>query len=576
MRVQSCLIAFALLATPTLAGPRSAVSSPTAAKTPAVLPAGGGFHEDKRFGFKFKPPKEWAEIAIKTEEAWLTAKYLSDKKYFYTDKDTKYTTDHTPELLCIAFIHENMKKKSEDVDEETEDGVATTTITFNNPYKDYEDFLDRTYSGGGFFVDEKTKGKVGGVEVTKYSIKVEKLSRNGPKRILTWIYHAPDIDFAVQIEVLEGEVKKLNKILSRTFNSFKLIERTEGKLPTSGKTDDGWSVTIRQMEEGTPKERRTKRMESEEQLHRRAIERLPEEWDNLKTKGILVLSHTDKKYAKRVGDHCAALLSWLEKEFPYVGKGEYVRAPIIRVCKDDEEMGAFSRGVNSGGGWWYGTGGEIVTNKGDGGFTGYEMDNVNRRLFSYWFQERDRDLSYALPEWLGGGLSDYIEGARAKGRKIEFRVDRYSETEAKLAASQGHATSPRDLIRMTRSEFSGASANGGSGYWSRRQESSMLVRFLLSPESRRCKQAKKLVEEYLTALSHVITEKEEESNSRFKDDKTKAPETEEEEEERAKERANRWRQAETSLMESVFERVFADWTESDWKSFESAYFKFLG
>lgn len=575
MRTFPCLIASVFLAAPTLGGPAIAPAAPVAALAPAL--GAGGYHVDKRFGYKFKAPKEWSQIAVKTDEAWLTTKYLSDKKYFYTDELTKYTTDHTPELLCIAFIHENMNKKSREVDEKTEDGVSTTTITFNNPYKNYEDFLDRTYSGGGFFIDEKKKSKVGDVEVTQYVIKVEKLSRNGPKRIVTWIYHAPDIDFAVQIEVLEDAYPKLKKILKRTFGSFKLVERTEGKLPTSGKTNDGMTITIRDMEKGTPKERRTKRVESEEQLHRRAVERLPEEWEDMKTKGLLVLSHTDKKYAKRVGEHCAAMLKWFDKTFPYIGKTEYVRAPIIRVCKDQEENGAFSRGVNSGGGWWMGTGGEIVTNKGQSGFTGFEIDNVNRRLFGYWFQERDRDLSSALPEWLGNGLFQYVEGGRAKGSKIDFRVDRYSQTEARLAVGKGTATSPRDLIRMTRDEFStsaGGSQNGET-YWSRRTESAMLVRFLISKDSKRCKQAKGLLEEYLSTLNAIINEQDEDDNKTFKDEEEAEPETEEEEEERAKARANRWRQQEKQLMESVFDRVFADWSDSDWKSFESAYFKYL-
>jgi len=575
MRTTSCLIAFAVLAASTLAGPMSTTSP--VHSTLATLPGDGGYHVDKRFGYKFKAPKKWSDIAIKTDEAWLTAKYLSNKKYFHTDELTKYTSDQTPELLCIAFIDEIVKKKSREVDEKTEDGVSTTTITFNNPYKNYEDFLDRTYSGGGFFIDEKKESKLGDIKVTKYVIKVEKLSRNGPKRIVTWVYHAPDIDFAVQVEVLADAYPKLKKVLDRTFASFKLIERTEGRLPTSGKTNDGFTITIRDMETGTPKERRSKRVESQEQLHRRAIERLPKEWEDMKTKGLLILSHTDKKYAQRVGVHCALLLQWFDKTFPYVGKGEYVRAPIIRVCKDNEENGAFSRGVNSGGGWWFGTGGEIVTNKGTSGFGGYEMDRVNRQLFSYWFQERDRDLSSALPEWLGNGLYQYVEGARAKGSKVNFSVDRYSETEARLAVSRGTATSPRDLIRMTREEFQTSAGGTASGeaYWSRRTESAMLVRFLVSKESRRCKQAKGLLEKYLTSLNAIMNEEKADENKEFKSEADAEPETEEEEEARAKERASRWRKKEKELMESVFERVFAGWDDSDWKSFESAYFKYL-
>ncbi|MEM7518256.1 MAG: hypothetical protein AAF368_15200, partial [Planctomycetota bacterium] len=86
----------------------AATAAPSARTAGAVLPApmlaGGGTHSDKRFGFKFLPPKGWNSIAMKTDEAWLTAKYVSDKTYFYTDPKTRWTSEHTPELLLIAFI----------------------------------------------------------------------------------------------------------------------------------------------------------------------------------------------------------------------------------------------------------------------------------------------------------------------------------------------------------------------------------------------------------------------------------------------------------------------------------------
>ena len=325
--------------------------------SPLLLPAlepnasaqgGSSTHRDARFGFEFKPPPAWDNIALKTDEAWLAAKYLSKKTYFFTDKDTRWTSEHRPELMLIAFIHENMKR-DHDVTEEEDGDSKTKTIVILNPYKSYEDYLDRTYSGGGFYVDEKQKGKLAGLEVTKYTIRVEKLTYTGPKRIVTWLYHAADIDFALQVEVLESEYSKLAPTLDRVFSSFRQIPRTEGGLPTSGKTDEFAWITIREMDEGEPSERLAKRMESQRQLHRRAIHQLPEDWQHSVVDGILILSHTDPKYATRVGKHCAQLLKWLDSTFSYVGPGVYVRAPIVRVCKDRAEADSFSRGVHAGG-----------------------------------------------------------------------------------------------------------------------------------------------------------------------------------------------------------------------------------
>ncbi len=567
-------LAIALSTLALVAAPPEAASAGSPAPGPAAVAAPvtqkSSNHVDRRFGFSFAPPKKWSNIAMKTDEAWLTAKYVSDKSYFYTDPDTKWTTEHTPELLMIAFIKENMKKREEEVTEEESEKGKVTVIEINNPYKSYEDFLDRTYSGGGFYVDKTEEKKVGDLEVTVYTVKVEKLSRNGPKRIITWIYHTEDIDFAMQIEVLEGEYKKLKRIMDRSFKSFKEVERTEGNLPTSGKTEGSMWITIRDMTEGDPKERRSKRMESQKQLHERAIRQLPKDWDHTKDKNLLILSHTDKKYAKRVGSHAKVFLKWLDKTFPYISDGEYVRAPIIRICENQDEEGAFSRGVRSGGGGWFTNGDEIVTHKDESGFIGYEIGYVNRRLFNHWITDCDRELSWALPEWLRSGIYEYVEGARAKGNKLQFRADDWSRDEARLAVAQGNAASPRELLRMTREEFS--SSDGGS-YWGRRNQAVMLVRYLMSPEARKTKQARDLIEIYFLALKDVIEEEKKKEDDDSKPDK--APETEEEEAERAKKRAEQWRSREKATMDDIYERVFGKWTEADWKAFEKGYFAFV-
>ena len=49
----------------------------------------------------------------------------------------------------------------------------------------------------------------------------------------------------------------------------------------------------------------------------------------------------------------------------------------------------------------------------------------------------------------------------------------------------------------------------------------------------------------------------------------------EEEAEMAKARNDRWRAREKELMEETYERVFGDWTEKDWKTFEKAFFNWL-
>ena len=126
--------------------PVEAVLAHAAADPVPALAQKGGVHKDARYGFKFRPPRGWRSIALQTNEVWLTAKYQSDNVFHYTDKKLGETWDHTPELMCIAFVHERAKPAKVE-EKQDEDGNRTKTVTIKNPYEDYEDFLDRTYSG---------------------------------------------------------------------------------------------------------------------------------------------------------------------------------------------------------------------------------------------------------------------------------------------------------------------------------------------------------------------------------------------------------------------------------------------
>lgn len=528
-------------------------------------------HKDERYGFQVKPPRGWRSIALKTEEGWLRAKFQSDKSYFYTDPALGYTFEHTPEVLCIAFVHEKMVKKREV--EERDDGV--TEITILNPYKDYEDFLDRTYAGGGWFVEEKEEGEHKGTPVTKYEIRVEKGARTGPKRMVTWVFHTDGIDFALQVEVLETEFRKLKSTVDGVIKSFKEIKRN-GEPLNEATVSDGIRITRRERNSGTPKERRSKRMESQKVEQDKAIANLPEDWDHEFYGDILVLNHDQGDWAKRLGKHAEKLLEWFEDELYYFGEGEFARGPIIRVCKDAEEETAFARGVVSGtAGALYerGPGEEIVTHKDTAGWIGSEVSWVNQNLMVNWMSERDEDLYSAMPTWLSGGLTDFVAGARLDGRKLDFRVNDYVRDNARLAAAQDRATPARELMRFTREEFQ---SEGGAAdrrtYWNRRAEAGMFVRFLLSKESSRCKQAKGLLEDYVRILAEVVEEVEKESG----DESYEAPKTEAEEEEMAKARRSRWRAREKDIVNKTFERVFEGWGEKDWEKLHDAYFDFIG
>jgi hypothetical protein len=537
---------------------------------------GGGWHQDARFGFKFQPPKGWTQIPLKVDENWLVAKYLSDKTYVWNDKEIGWSTEHKPELMVIAFVEEAIKKAGEKKDVTTGTEEKEDVIVVTNPYKNYEDFLDRTYSGGGFYVSSREEAVENDVPVTKYEIKVEKLVRDGPKRLVTWIYHAPDVDFAVQTEVLENQYDKLKSTVTSSLRSFKLVPRTQGSLPTDATVDSGVFISIHKMKEGSPEERRSTRMESERRLHEAAITGLLEGWKHRFTKRCLLLYDADPKYVDRVAEHCDKIFEWLDANLGFIGPEEYVRKPIVRICANENEMGSFSRGVRDSSSWSWNTGNEIVTCKPDDGFLGYEMDGVNREIFDLWLRDRNDALQLGLPSWIRHGLSDYISGARLVKADLQFRDYVHELIEFKIAVAQGKNMPVRDLVQMTGSQFFGPMSEDSSSFWNRLAQADMFLRFLLSSEASHNKLTKELLGNYVQNLLAVIAEVEGE-NIQEKSTAQAAPKTEEEEEEQYKKRHQEWEspEREKQTVQRTFSRTFGGWEDKDWAAVEKAFLKFV-
>lgn len=523
-------------------------------------------HKDTRFGFQVKGPKEWTPIPLKADEQWLLAKWLSDKTYFWTEPGGGWTYDHKPEAMVIGFVHKVTEKEDVEVEtEEDEDGDEVIKIRFNNPYKNYEDYLDRTYTGGGFYISDRKEAKHKGLEVTKLEIKVEKLARSGPKRIITWVYHLEDADVAVQFEVLEDHYKKVRSLINSTLKSFKPIPR-EDVLPTHQDASD-W-ITVSMMDKGSPADRRKTRMESVARTKDRILASLPEDWTHKKYGRVHVVSHVDDRYNKWIASQAEAILDYLDEEFHFIGPDEYVRDPIVRICKDDVEERSFASGRSAGGSGGYYSGNEIVTHKSDSGKLDWEIDYLNMRVADLWFRDRDRDLYWALPSWLETGLDGYIENLRVKGRGVEHRVDDWDRDELRNTVREGQATSPRDLIRMTDTDFR------ENATWNHVRESAALVEYLMHGPGSKDKRTKGLLQNFIRDLKAVVDEieKEEEGTST----PSEAPKTEEEEEEMYKKRAERWKAKEKLIMERTMERTFGGWTDKDWDAFEKKYFDYIG
>lgn len=515
-----------------------------------VRAAPGTYHEDNRVGFKVKTPKGWNEAPLKADERWIVMKYISDKEDVYLDEVDKSTWTDRPDVTAIAFIDEVVKKEGVEATEDEDGGVI---IEFNNPYKNYKDFLQRTYNEGGWFISDEQQDEVNGIPVTQYEIKVEKLTRTAPKRIVTWVFDLEDVDLAVQFIVLECKYDDYKSDIRACLKSFKAIPRTEGSLtPTTTEGPRKWVDE----DELKPEERRKYRQEQEAITHRKNIQTLPDDWKVKEMGRFLVLLHGDEKYAKKVVEQAEAVWKWLDKEFGFIGKDEYVPRPIIRICKDLAEERAFFSGTA------WGSGIEITTHKDPGsGSLSWEFEYVNQRMLAIWFNHRNRDLYWALPYWIDLGLDRVIGKAVPKGSGLEFKVDEWERDGLRESARGGNLTPPRELVTLPKAEF-----------WNnehRIKQSAAWVRYLLESKSKR---TKSILTDYLKNLQDILEEQKKAAEAE-KPEASKPPETEEEEEQRFAARREAMKEREAEFLKEAFERTFGDWDDKDWKKVADQYYK---
>lgn len=512
-------------------------------------------HVDKKLGFKMSTPKKWNQIPIQNDERWIVGRFKSDKANHYTDKAFGYTFDHKPELTMIAFVGESVKVDIELGDDKDNEGSTVAGAIFlDSPYKDYEEFLKKTYSGGGWYFDEETTKDIRGIPVTAYEIKVEKSSRGGPKHITTWVFHLGHADIAVQFECFESAYPKLKKEFESRLKSFKAIERTEARNAASV----GFREVLNNAD--TPEERKELRLSIEKEQHDKALANLPEDWDSSDEDEFLVLSHVKKKHAKKVTDQVSAMFAWLNKNMPYVGPEEYVRRPIVRICKDTEELMIFQSGT----GWSF-TNIEILTCHDNSGWSNYLNGQINDRAFTFWFNEKDRELYNRIPTWLKVGVDNMLTSGELKGSRMLFEADQQDKSALRDANGDGSIVPPSVMLRMSVDEM----RESRNLYY----QFGAFTRYLLAGKGSKDKLTKGLVREYLTHLKDIIDEENalDEANDGMEEDDE--PETEEEEDAAFKAKQNAWKERADDIAKAVFDRTFDDWSEKDWENLDKAYLR---
>lgn len=504
-------------------------------------------HKDNNLGFQVNTPANWKNIPVASTETWIVAKYLSPKSY--TSRKDAY--QHTPDMKVILFPEAVVKDRGVDV-KKVDD--KTSVIQIKNPYKDFKAYLAANASGGGFFISKEEETTVAGVATTCYEIKYEKLTV--PRRSLAWVYHGPDADWAVMFEALEDHWEKLSPDYVACLRSFRFIKR-EGSVIPEGASGTGADDIIVDLSKLSAEERAKRRSEKHERDLRKSVDRLPSGWIQKKSRNYVALSHVDEKYTTWSLEQAEAIRGWLEKTFGWVGDGK-AGPGIIRICEGSDEYRAF---VDNSGGFWSASA-EIVTYKDvNAGKRSNAVQSMNRSIVGLWFADKNPHFRWGVPGWLETGLDQFLMTATAKGGSLTFKADEWETTLMRETGKAGKLVKPRDLIRMSLEEFY-------------RTENSMpqagaFVRYLLDGPGKTGARSKNFLRDYVKALVSVLDE--ENAQDRAESRVSDRPKTEEEEEERFKER----RKKEKQRIQTVFDRAFPSWSDSDWQSFEKQYLDYV-
>ncbi len=557
-------------------------------------PSAGKFHEDERWGYKVRIPDGWITAALSADEEWIASKHLAERET--EAKKGLWWASSRPEMWVIGFPHVRQEERGTRFgkDEKDEKSAREDEIQafFNNPYKDYKDFLrrERWFAEGGYFFSEEKEDEVAGMKVTMYEIKVDKLV-DAPIRIFTWVYHFDDIDFAVQFKVLEDYVRSHEQGFKACLRSFRRVDRTRA-LPGSSTT--GTDKVVEDVDESklTPEQRATRRQERVAQQYRREVDALPKGWSHFSTDHYLVLSNASKKYTNDIVRHAEAIRGYLDETFGNLGI-DYVPPAILRVFATYPEYEAYSGGTQR----FFGSGTRAVLM-----VEGSNPESVNSQLTWQWLNQKNGDLYGSMPDWISTGLSQHMSFARSNGKSVKFAFDEWDQEKLKTLLEKNEAVPLKDLLSGAhdkKNEGMGAEFDQERAMkmWRQSTQAGSVVTYLLTTGDKG--KTKGALARYFAGLvvalegaqaeckaeiDKVLNEAKDARERREDEDAAKGDDEEDEEvEDKRSEEDEKFGKAMVEAMAKkrdvlcakAFEAGFGHLTDKDWKSLDAAWRRFV-
>ncbi|NJN14127.1 MAG: hypothetical protein HC813_00180 [Planctomycetes bacterium] len=545
--------------------------------------APGGYHSDEAWGYKVRTPQGWTEAALSADENWIASKFLGKREL--EAKNSQYWTRETPEMWVIGFPH----ARKEEVGARKVDRGDYDEIQFDAPYKDYKDFIKRnknflSWEGGGYFFSKEEETEIGGVPVTQYEIKMEQMV-NTPRRVVAWVYHFEDIDFAIQFKIIEDYFPEFESGFEGCMKTLKRVKRTKA-LPGASRTGSKIVEEI-DIDRLPPEERKKALKEAVERKFKREEEALPKDWKIKRTKNYLVLYNSSDKFMNQMMSHVEVVRDHIEDLFGGVG-ADYVPPGIVRIFASDVEQSAYHSSTSNP----WGIVRELSIVEGHGWEKDNAYESINRGIFSQWLYYRNKLLDQNMPGWLSSGLDKYFQMVRTKGRRITFSNEDWGRDQMRLSIKKGEYVPLRDLLSSgvwDAAEASGNEAEVISG-WQRHSQAQSVVYWLMTEGNRG--KYKGIVRDYLSTLIVIVEEAEAEYQAKMAKIKAeeeaakmaaeeKAKEIDDESEEiaegefdagkRWEEMAKAFKEKRAEILTQSFERAFTGWDDRDWERFTKAW-----
>jgi len=540
--------------------------------------AAGAYFTNERWGYKVRVPTGWTQAAMSADEKWIASKHLGKREL--EARNSQYWTRETPEMWVIGFPH----IRRGDRRAKTVEGIGSTELIVNNPYTDYKDFIKRnrgflTWERGGYYFSKEEETEIDGVKVTQYEIAMEKMV-NTKRRVIAWVYHYDDIDFAIQFKILDDHYKGFKRGFAACLKSFKRAERTKA-LPGSATTGKK-IVEDEDLDKLSPEERKRALEDRVKRKYQREIDALPKDWKTRESEHYLMLYNCEEKFARRSLAHAEAVRDHLDKLFGAVGD-RFVPKAIIRIFSSDAERNAYHASTKD----MWDMVQEITVVQGAGWEKDWEYGLLNSRVFSVWLYYRNKNLAMNMPGWLSSGLHKYMDMLRTKGKRIDFTNEDWNRDSMRLQIKKGAYVPLKELISSE--IWSAATQQNAAGGWERHQQAESLVYWLMTKGNRG--KYKDLIKNYVFYLTIVVQDvqldfeekvgKLEDREKAAKDNSSVDAYSEEEDEEEGgsgidpaqfqEELIALYKEKRKEILQESFKRTFGTWSDKDWDRFTKAW-----